>query len=72
MCSAAHGTHRPLQQTTVARERQRCLGAALEIAITLARRRTGLEELSSPIHQQGLSATGCVLLLTTGPTTKVR
>jgi hypothetical protein len=61
---------RPQQQGVLARERSRCLGAALEIALCLARRSTGVEKPSSPLHQH-TSPNGRVLIITTGPTTKV-
>ena len=62
---------RPQHQTRSARERPRALGAALEIALYLARGSAGTGKPANPAHEM-TTPKGRVLVITTGPTTKVR
>ena len=62
---------RPQHQTRSVRERPRALGAALEIALYLARGSAGTGKPANPVHEM-TTPKGRVLVITTGPTTKVR
>ncbi len=70
-CQASPIVNRPQHQTRSARERPRALGAALEIALYLARGSAGTGKPANPVHEM-TTPKGRVLVITTGPTTKVR
>lgn len=71
-CSnALQRVSRPQHQTRSARERPRALGAALEIALYLARGSAGTGKPANPMHEM-TTPKGRVLVITTGPTTKAR
>lgn len=63
---------RPRNEGQAARERPRALGVAMEIALYLARGKATPGVAASPMHGTAAAAKGRVLLISTGPTTKVR